>query len=74
MKRKTTGKDQKVVAEEILVSAHRSAGVEAPKRKDKCEVCSAAVAPNCSEALCWVCRRLKISAWRDSDLQAAAPE
>jgi hypothetical protein len=74
MKRKTPGKDQKVIADEILVSARRSAGVEAPKRKDKCEVCSADVAPNCTEALCWVCRRLKISAWRDSDLQAAAPE
>lgn len=74
MKRKTPGKDQQVIADEILESAHRAAGVEQPKRKDKCEVCSAAVAPNCSEALCWVCRRLKISAWRDSDLQAASPE
>lgn len=74
MKRKTTGKDQKVIADEILESAHRAAGVVPMKRKDKCEVCNGEVAPNCSEALCWVCRRLKISAWRDSDLQAAAPE
>ena len=74
MKRKTPGKDQKVIADEILVSAHRSAGVEAPKRKDKCEVCSAEVAPNCTEALCWVCRRLKISAWREMEQQIPAQE
>jgi len=75
MKRKTPDKEQKVIAAEILESAHRAAGVVAPlKRKDKCEVCASTVAPNCAEDLCWVCRRLKISAWRDSDLQAAAPE
>jgi len=74
MKRKTQDKDVKVIADEILESAHRAAGVEPRKRKGKCEVCSADAAPNCTEPLCWVCRRLKISAWRDSDLQAAAPE
>jgi len=74
MKRKNTGKDPKVVAEEMAVGAYQPAAVTASKRKDKCEVCASPVAPNCSEALCWVCRRLKISAWRDSDLQAAAPE
>ena len=74
MKKKTTGKDVKIIADEILESAHRAAGVTPAKRKEKCEVCSAEVAPNSAELLCWVCRRLKISAWRDSDLQAAAPE
>lgn len=74
MKRKTLGKGEKVIADEILESAHRAAGVETRKRKEKCEICSAEVAPNATEPLCWVCRRLKISAWRDSDLQAAAPE
>ncbi|MFN0106329.1 MAG: hypothetical protein ACKV2U_30085 [Bryobacteraceae bacterium] len=74
MKRKTPGKDLKVIADEILESAHRAAGIEPRKRKGRCEVCNAEVAPNATEALCWVCRRLKISAWRDSDLQAAAPE
>lgn len=74
MKRKTTGKEQNVIAEEILESAHRAAGVGVAKKREKCEVCAAEVAPNATEPLCWVCRRLKISAWRDSDLQAAAPE
>jgi hypothetical protein len=74
MKRKTPAKDQKIIADEIIQSAHLAAGIAPRKRKEKCAVCSSEVAPNCNEALCWVCRRLKISAWRDSDLQAAAPE
>ena len=74
MKKKSTVKEQKVIADEILASARRAAGVETVKRKEKCEVCNSEVAPNSAEPLCWVCRRLKISAWRDSDLQAAAPE
>jgi hypothetical protein len=73
MKRKTTGKAEKVVADEILKSARLAAGVDT-KRKETCSVCNAEVAPNSSEPLCWVCRRLKISAWRDADLQASAPE
>ncbi len=41
----------------------------------KCAVCEAEcipmsyVHPGTDENLCWVCRRLKISAWRDSDVQ-----
>jgi hypothetical protein len=37
----------------------------------KCSICSSPCAPNSNEGLCWVCRRLKISAWRDSEQQAA---
>jgi len=37
----------------------------------KCEVCQSPVSTYCDERLCWICRRLKISAWRDSDLQPA---
>lgn len=43
-------------------------------RDEKCTVCGEPVAPNSTELLCWVCRRLKISAWRDSDLQASLTE
>jgi Zn finger protein HypA/HybF involved in hydrogenase expression len=74
MKRKIAGKGEKVIADEILENARLQAGVEPRKRKEKCEVCGSLVAPNANELLCWVCRRLKISAWRDSDLQASAPE
>jgi ribosomal protein S14 len=41
---------------------------------ERCAVCGNPVAPFSDESLCWVCRRLKISAWRDSDNQAAAQE
>ena len=40
-----------------------------PMAGRKCSVCGDPQAPNSGEGLCWVCRRLKISAWRDSDLQ-----
>lgn len=39
-----------------------------------CVVCGEQSAPNSNEQLCWVCRRLKISAWRDTDLQPAQGE
>jgi hypothetical protein len=50
------------------------AAAPSPVRKGVCHVCGEAVAPISTEDLCWVCRRLKISAWRDSDTQAAAQE
>jgi hypothetical protein len=39
-----------------------------------CVVCGGDVAPFSTEELCWVCRRLKISAWRDIEGQAAIQE
>lgn len=32
----------------------------------KCPVCGSDSVVNDPEKLCWVCRRLKVSAWRDS--------
>ena len=46
--------------------------IEAPIAK--CVICAGEVAPNSTEGLCWVCRRLKISAWADSDNQAPVQE
>jgi hypothetical protein len=40
----------------------------------RCEVCGGDAHPNPTEQLCWVCRRLKISAWRDVEQQAPAQE
>lgn len=40
----------------------------------KCMVCGDPVAQFSTEELCWVCRRLKISAWRESDNQMSGPE
>ena len=44
------------------------------KPSAKCVVCGDPVAQFSTEELCWVCRRLKISAWRESDNQMSAPE
>ncbi len=44
------------------------------RRGKGCVVCGAEVAPFSEENLCWVCRRLKISAWRDTDAQAMMQE
>ncbi|MDZ7638024.1 MAG: hypothetical protein U5J83_07205 [Bryobacterales bacterium] len=41
----------------------------------KCGICGAEVAPISEEDLCWVCRRLKVSAWSEgTDSQMFAPE
>ena len=46
---------------------------KAPK-PGKCVICGGVAAPFSSEDLCWVCRRLKISAWRESENQPAIQE
>lgn len=56
--------------------------VEAPKPSaaKKCAVCGSLCTPLAgpqqedNEDLCWVCRRLKISAWRDNDQQMSVQE
>jgi hypothetical protein len=42
-----------------------------PKR---CVVCGDPVAQFSTEDLCWVCRRLKISAWKDAETQPSPQE
>ena len=69
-----------IISPEILAMARKS--VESEKRvpAPRCAVCGAASTQptgpqsGTDEVLCWVCRRLKISAWRDSDQQIAAQE
>jgi hypothetical protein len=51
-----------------------SAEPERAKPMVRCEVCGADANPHASEQLCWVCRRLKISAWRDVEQQAPVQE
>lgn len=68
-----------VVSPEIMALARKSIEAGRPVAEKKCTVCGAASAqsahphPN-DETLCWVCRRLKISAWKDSDQQISAQE
>jgi hypothetical protein len=69
-----------IVAPQIMELAKKSAEMERPVPTKPCAVCGASCTPlngpasGQEENLCWVCRRLKISAWRDSDHQMAAQE
>ena len=75
MKRKKPARDESVVSPEILDQARRTVVMDqADPSPGRCQVCGDPVAPNSAEKLCWVCRRLKISAWRESDQQMPAQE
>ena len=69
-----------IISPEILEMAKRSVESEKPVPAKRCAVCGSActalTGPQQAEDedLCWVCRRLKISAWRDSDQQISAQE
>ena len=70
MRRKVPPKSEPVVPPAILEQAKRAISPDRLKQPAKCSVCGAettTVAPG--EPLCWVCRRLKISAWRDIEQQ-----
>ncbi|MCC6862149.1 MAG: hypothetical protein IT158_26485 [Bryobacterales bacterium] len=76
MKRRSQPKPEPVVSPEILEKAKRSVFSDKLKKTAKCTVCGAEASPaNPDEdPLCWVCRRLKISAWHDSEQQVPAQE
>ena len=63
-----------VVSNQILDQVAQAQAFAVPQRRAKCFVCGDDTAPNSSEGLCWVCRHLKTSAWRDSDTQMPAQE
>jgi hypothetical protein len=63
-----------IIAPEIREGARRSLETDRLKPLVKCTVCGAEATPNAAEQLCWVCRRLKISAWRDVEQQVPAQE
>jgi len=65
---------QAAVPEAILEQARRAIETDRLKTPAKCTVCGEECAPNSGEGLCWVCRRLKLSAWRDADSQMPAQE
>ena len=76
MRKKNSSPEQDVIVdEEILRKAKLAFTEERPYVPPKrCEICGGDAAPTSAESLCWVCRRLKISAWRDSDPQIAVQE
>jgi hypothetical protein len=68
-----------IISPEILEMAKKSVEAEKPVPAPRCAVCGAVSTPPTGpqpedEVLCWVCRRLKISAWRDTDQQMSAQE
>ena len=73
MKRRPVADTEPVIDKALLAQAKRAVEPDRLKRIEKCSVCGSdctpSMAPNAEEGLCWVCRRLKISAWRDSDPQ-----
>ncbi|MGH9661248.1 MAG: hypothetical protein ACRD96_22055 [Bryobacteraceae bacterium] len=74
MRRKAPAKTEPVVPAEILEQARRALDTDRLKRTAKCTVCNAETVSDAEEVLCWVCRRLKISAWRDTETQMPAQE
>lgn len=66
--------DPVVIDKELLRKAKLALEEDRPPVLAKCEICGGDAAPTSTENLCWVCRRLKISAWRDSDQQISAQE
>jgi len=75
MKRKLPAKPEPVVPAEILEQAKLSVSTDRLRKPATCTVCGAETTVLAgSEALCWVCRRLKISAWRDIEQQAPLQE
>ncbi|MGA2274235.1 MAG: hypothetical protein ABSH00_11815 [Bryobacteraceae bacterium] len=70
MRRKVNPKSDQVVPAELLELARQSILADGLKKPaSKCSVCGAETADGSDEPLCWVCRRLKISAWRDIEHQ-----
>lgn len=74
MRRKPLPKPEPVVAAEILEQAKRSISTDKLKKVEKCSVCGAESSGSGDEPLCWVCRRLKVSAWREIDQSMPAQE
>jgi hypothetical protein len=75
MKKKLTHTEtEPVVDTELLRKAKLALQEGRAPSLNRCVICGSEAAPTSAENLCWVCRRLKISAWRDSDQQMTAQE
>jgi hypothetical protein len=74
MRRKPLPNPEPVVAAEILEQAKQSISTDRLKKAAKCSVCGAESSGAGDEPLCWVCRRLKVSAWHETEQQMPAQE
>ena len=74
MKRKSLPAEPVIVDKDLLEKAKLALKGEQVRPVLRCVICDADSAPNSTEQLCWVCRRLKISAWRENEQQITAQE
>jgi hypothetical protein len=74
MRRKPLVRPEPVIPPEILEQAKQSISTDRLKKTIRCSVCGAETTSVAAEPLCWVCRRLKISAWREIEHQMPAQE
>jgi len=74
MKRKIQAKPEPVVPADLLEQAKRAVSPDRLNKVAKCSVCGGETTIAGAEPLCWVCRRLKISAWREIEQQMPAQE
>ena len=74
MRRKAQPRLEPVIPREMLEQAKRSISPDGLTKVAKCSVCGAEASDAGSEPLCWVCRRLKFSAWHESEQQMPAQE
>jgi hypothetical protein len=74
MRRKPQPKPEPVVPAAVLEQAKRSISTDRLKKTTKCAVCGDETSGIGTEPLCWVCRRLKISAWREIEQQLPVQE
>ncbi|MFM2125013.1 MAG: hypothetical protein RL328_1464 [Acidobacteriota bacterium] len=65
---------QNVIPDALLEQAKRAIEAERARKSAACVVCGGECTSDAPEGLCWVCRRLKLSAWRDTDSQMPMQE
>lgn len=73
-RRKLAPKPEPVVPPEVLEQAKLAISTDRLKKPAKCSVCGDETSGVGAEPLCWVCRRLKISAWREIEQQMPVQE
>jgi len=74
MRRKPQAKLDPVIPAGMLEKAKLAISPDSLKKPESCSVCGASTLAAGEEPLCWVCRRLKISAWRETDQQMPVQE
>ncbi len=56
----------------VIGAAREHVIASIPVTETPCRICGAAGATKRSDGLCWVCLRLRVSAWRENDTPDSA--